>query len=108
MLYSKPGIFTSSLTTWSAKLPCTEQSNVYRQHGTRYQRNFKEHHEFVLSSRSELTSNSLDVKRNAFLLCPTCGFSPYSHLFKKISFKRAVMFCDDQSHSAELQTNSSG
>ena len=41
MVYSKKGIFTFSLTTWSAKLPYTEQSNGYRQHGTKYAQELK-------------------------------------------------------------------
>lgn len=99
MLYSKPGIFTSSLTTGCKTFGVqnfhVQSSNMFTDStAPDTERNFKKHHEFVLSSRSELTSNSLNVKRNAFLLCPTCAFHPYSHLFKKISFKRAVMFCD--------------
>lgn len=33
--------FTFILTSWSAKLPYTKQSNNYRQHGTKYLENLK-------------------------------------------------------------------
>lgn len=55
MLYSKKWIFAFILTSWSAKLPYTKQSNDYRQHGTKYLENLKKYCEFASSSRRELT-----------------------------------------------------
>lgn len=55
MLYSKKWIFTFILTSWSAKLPYTEQSSDYRQHSTKYGENLKKYCEFAFSRRSELT-----------------------------------------------------
>lgn len=90
MLYCKKGIFTFSLTTWSAKLPYTEQSNDYM--APIMEGNLKKYHVFVFSGGIEQCR--CEGKRNAFLLCSICALSFYSHLLKKISFKTVILICD--------------